>query len=33
MLLKEDAQALFNSLVYHRHPPLAVLLLSSARSC
>jgi len=33
MLLKEDAQALFSCLVYHRHPPLTVLLLPSARSC
>jgi hypothetical protein len=33
MLLKEDARALFNYLVYHRHPPLTVLLLSLARSC
>ena len=33
MLLKEDARALFSCLVYHRHPPLTVLLLSSARSC
>ena len=33
MLLKEDVRALFSCLVYHRHPPLTVLLLSSARSC
>jgi hypothetical protein len=33
MLLKEDPHALFICLVYHRHPPLTVLLLSSAKSC